>query len=188
MGRPLGKPGDSEFQHDVLKAVFDLMDAEEGPVLRDYPETIEDASAAPLSCKIPPREDSGGHEAIDEALGLKPAYERSLADSGRTNVGRMVDGADGIPGLLECFVKVADGTSWKEAGFPNKNLLEASKDIMSYYEEAAVELAGHVPEARAAETWFFTQTAAGQLLKDVRKKLMDDGVGLGFYVVPMTQQ
>ncbi|PCJ67102.1 MAG: hypothetical protein COA73_00345 [Candidatus Hydrogenedentota bacterium] len=187
MGRPLGKPGDADFQHLVLQEVFGLLDATEGPVLRDFSETIEDASAQPLSCQLPPKMNDEQHAALSEASGLKPAYERALAKTGRTNVGRLVDDASGIPGLLEGMLRIKDGTSWKDAGLPENNVLEASKDIMSYYEEVAAELAGHIPAARAAETWFFAETEAGQLLKDVRQKLQDDDVPFGFYVVPMTQ-
>jgi len=187
MGRPLGKPGDAAFQHEVLKEVFGLLDAAEGPVLRDYSETIEDSSAQPLSCQLPPRMNEGDHPAVDEALGIRAAYDRALSKNGRTNVGRLIDDASEIPKLLESMIRIVDGTPMDDAGIPNNNVLEASKDIMSYYEEAAVELAGHVPAARAAESWFFSETKAGQLLKDVRKKLQDDGVPIGFYVVPMTQ-
>ena len=49
LGRPLGKPGDSKFQHQVLDAAFDLLNAESGPVLVDHPEEISDAAEAPLS-------------------------------------------------------------------------------------------------------------------------------------------
>jgi len=187
LGRPLGKPGDAAFQIRVLQEAFALLDATEGPVLRDFPETIEDSAAQPLSCQVPPRVNSGQHAVLDEAAGVKPAYERALAESGRTNVGRVVSDASGIPGLLEGMVRIKDGTPWKEAGLPNNDVLEASKDIMSYYEEAAAALAGHIPAARAAETWFFAETEAGQLLKDVRQQLQDDGVPFGFYVAPMTQ-
>ena len=41
LGRPLGIPGDAEFQHKVLWAAFDLLEAPSGPVLADYPEALE---------------------------------------------------------------------------------------------------------------------------------------------------
>ena len=51
LGRPLGKPQDPEFQHDVLARAFALLDAESGPVLEHHPEVIE-ADETPMSCQI----------------------------------------------------------------------------------------------------------------------------------------
>ena len=186
MGRPLGKPCDAAFQRRVLDAAFALLDEAKGPVLVDFPEEIADASDAPLSCTVPPRMDDSLPEAVDEAKGLRPAYDRALTQYGRTNVGRLAD-AEGVPDLIASFVKILDGAEWAGAGIPDNNLLEASKDVMSYYEEAAAALSDHVPGARAAETWFFRETASGKLLKDVRKKLQEEGLPFAFYIAPATQ-
>lgn len=158
----------------------------EGPVLVDYPVEISDEADAPLVCQVPPRSDDSLPAAIDEAKGLRPAYNRALKQHGRTNVGRLAD-ADGVPDLIESFLKISDGTPYKEAGIPTNNLLEASKDIMNYYEEAAAALSDHVPAARAAESWFFGSTVSGKLLKDVRDKLSKEGLKVAFYITPMTQ-
>ena len=40
LGRPLGVPNDPAFQTRVLRAALELMDAESGPVLEDYPENV----------------------------------------------------------------------------------------------------------------------------------------------------
>ena len=186
MGRPLGKPDDPEFQRGVLDAAFALLDAPEGPVLVDFPVEIRDEADTPLACNLPPRSDESLPEAVDETKGLRPAYDRAVAKHGRTNVGR-VAGPDGVPDLVASFVKILEGTPYKEAGIPTNNLLEASKDIMSYYEEAAVALSDHVPGARSAESWFFRETASGKLLKDVRDKLTQDGLKVAFYITPATQ-
>ncbi|MCH7910577.1 MAG: hypothetical protein IIB38_13300 [Candidatus Hydrogenedentes bacterium] len=186
MGRPLGKPGEPEYQRRVLDAAFKLLDATEGPVLEDFPDTIEDVTGQALSCKIPPRMDPDAPESVDEARAIRGAYDRAVEKSGRTNVGRLAD-ADGVPALIESFLKIKDGAQWNEAGVPQNNLLEATKDIMSYYEEAATELAGHVPAARAAETWFFNETVTGQLLKDVKEVLHEAKSPIWFYITPMTQ-
>lgn len=37
LGRPLGRPGDPDFQLDVLRAAFTLLESPTGPVLRDFP-------------------------------------------------------------------------------------------------------------------------------------------------------
>ena len=40
MGRGMGKPNDSVFQKRVIRAAFDLLDVETGPVLEDFSEII----------------------------------------------------------------------------------------------------------------------------------------------------
>ncbi len=83
LGRPLGKPGDAEFQHRVLDAAFALLDAE-GPVFAEFDEAISDDGEEMLACPLPPRHDPDAHPAVDEARGLRAAYDRGLATSART--------------------------------------------------------------------------------------------------------
>ena len=56
LGRPLGKPGDPEFQHRVLKVAFSLLDATE-PVFAEFDESIPDGGDTILTCSLPPRND-----------------------------------------------------------------------------------------------------------------------------------
>ena len=100
LGRPLGKPGDRAFQLDVLRRAFALLDAPSGPVLEDHPEVIV-ADEGPLSCGLPPRFDPSLPLAVDEAHGLRAAYDRSRAAHGRTSVGRVMD-PDGVPDAAAC--------------------------------------------------------------------------------------
>ena len=184
LGRPLGKPKDPEFQRSVIDAAFALLKHESGPVLEDFPESIQDQSDQPLVCPIPPLE-SDQHPAVNEALGLRKAYERALVDNGRTLVGRATD-ADGIPAAIEAFVRVAEGTPWKHAELPGHPLMLA-RDITSYFEEAASALVDSVPAARSAETWLYQSTETGKVLKAARQQIKQDGDAFWFYVIPFTQ-
>ena len=55
LGRPMGMPGNSNFQSQVMSAALDLLNRAEGPVLEDYPidlppSDIEaDIAACPIS-------------------------------------------------------------------------------------------------------------------------------------------
>ena len=82
LGRPLGKPSDPAFQRDVLVRGLDLLEATE-PVLATYPEVIE-ADETPMACAMPPRYDPKVPPAVDEAQGLRAAYDRALAARGVT--------------------------------------------------------------------------------------------------------
>src|SRR4051794_4505068 len=89
LGRPLGRPNDPEFQHDVLARAFALLEAPSGPVLVDHPVVIE-VEDQPLACSLPPRFDPSLPPAVDEARGLRKAYERTLSRRGVSSVGRAV--------------------------------------------------------------------------------------------------
>jgi D-proline reductase (dithiol) PrdB len=189
LGRPLGRPLDPEFQHRVLASAFTLFDRESGPVLEDFAEVIEDRSDEPLACPIPVNHDPNELDAVAEARGLRQAYERQRAASGRTLVGRVIT-ADQVGEALRGLQTIVDGVPVAEANLPD-DLVALSLDIRSYYEEVALSLSDHVPEARAAETWFVQNTAAGRLMQSVRIALRDGGqvpIPVWYGFLPGSQQ
>ena len=156
-----------------------------GPVLASHPEIIE-ADETPLSCSLPPRFDPSLPAAVDEANGIRKAYDRARERTGVTSVGRVVD-ADGVPGALQVLVDIANGTHWKEANIPGGTTIGVCHDIRTYYEEAALELVdGPVPGGRAAEAWYFETTEAGRAVLAARAaiKEQDAPFPVWFYMVP----
>lgn len=188
LGRPLGKPLDPEYQTSVIMAAFDLLNEPEGPVLVDFPDVIEEASSDMLACAIPPSYNPALHPAVDEAIGLRAAYNRSVEKSGRTSVGR-TGTADDIPALIEIFVNVADGVPLADIDVPGGDHIAVAMDLRSYYEEAALALSDHVPLARQAETWIYQGTKLGELLHAAQAVLKNGGADrrTWFYVMPSTQ-
>jgi hypothetical protein len=184
LGRPLGKPADPEFQHRVLAHAFRLLDAAE-PVFESFAERIEEDADEVLACPLPPRHDPNAHPAVDEARGLRPAYDRAIAQYGnRVGAGRVVD-ADHIIDAIESFVRIADGTDWKEAGVPGIPS-RVAQDVRGYYETAALGLADHVPGAWAGARWFFDQTEGGKTVLAARAAMRDAGAktAVWFYMTP----
>lgn len=180
LGRPLGRPGDAEFQHDVLARAFALLERTGGPVLESHPVVIEESSDA-VSCQIPPAYDSDASPAVQEARGIRKAYDRIHKRRGVTSVGRAID-ADGVPGALEVLEKIVAGTHFKEAGIPGKNTIAITHDIRTYYEEAAVELAEGPPaDGRAIEAWFFEKTEAGKTVLAARKAIQEQEAPFPFW-------
>jgi hypothetical protein len=157
----------------VLLAAFALLDAPAGPVLADFPETIDGATDEALACSLPPRDDDGAHPAVAEARGLRAAYDRARGRSPHTAVGK-VTGPDGIPEVVAAFVRIADGVALEDSGMLG-DARDAALDVRAYYEEAAVALADHVPAARAAETWLFRTTETGGVLRAAQRELIDAG-------------
>lgn len=185
LGRPLGVPNDTVFQHDVLRRALDMLAAPAGPVLADHPTVIE-ADDAPLACTLPPRYDPDLPAAVDEAQGLRAAYERTLTRRGVSDVGRTMS-AEQVPAAVAALVAIAAGTPWTEAGLPGGNPVAACHDIRSYYEEAALALAGETaPGGRSLEEWFFAATETGRTLLAARAAMRDAGVKfpIWFYMAP----
>ncbi len=184
LGRPLGVPGDPDFQHRVLERAFGLLGAD-GPTFEEYDVTIEDDPSEVVACPLPPRHDPDAHPAVDEARGLRPAYDRAVDTYGnRVGAGRVVD-ADHIPDAIEAFIRVAEGTDWKEAGIPGVPA-RVSQDIRGYYETAALALSDHTPGAYAGTRWFLDSTEAGRVVLAARSAMAEAGVKqpIWFYMAP----
>lgn len=173
LGRPLGVPGDAAFQHGVLKRAFSLLAADK-PTLQDYEEVIEDDDSDVLVCSLPPRHDPDAHPAVDEARGLRGAYDRAVDRYGnRAGAVRLLD-ADAIPAAIEAFVRVVAGVPWKEAGIPGIPA-RVTHDIRGYYEMAAMEIVGHTPAAWSGYRWFRDQTKTGELIRAAQAAIRESG-------------
>ena len=189
LGRPLGRPNDPQFQHEVLSQAFALLGAQSGPVIDDHPDVIEEATEA-VSCQLPPAFDPTLHPAIDEANGIRKAYDRTVQARGATSVGRVI-GADQIIEGLEVLIRLADGEPWREVPIPSKSTTGLVHDIRTYYEEAALSLVDTQDiGGRALEEWFFTQTRAGQLVMDARRAIraQEAPMPVWFYMAPGQRQ
>ncbi len=183
LGRPLGKPGDPAFQHQVLAAAFGLLETATEPTLATFPEVVADEADVPLACPVPARMNASLPASVDEMRGLRPAYDRAAAGGVRTALDpEMVEAA------LRAFERVVAGTPWAEAEIPD-NPLTAALAIRGYYEQAAAGLAEHVPAARSAETWFAQHTAAGELLHEAQRIMREEKAPqpFWFYLLPANQ-
>lgn len=190
LGRPLGRPRDPAYQHQVLAAAFALLatPAEQVPLLVEYPETIIEQGNEALVCSVPPRFDPQLPSAVDEALGLRPAYQRAFSQTGCTAFGKTLT-LDTIPQAVHGFLALAAGTTVEEARLPG-DPASCAADLRAYYEEAALALSDHIPAARQAEAWFFTKTDVGKLLLKAQCVLRQAGAPqpVWFYLAPMTRK
>ncbi len=188
LGRPLGRPGDPEFQHDVLAHAFALLDAPSGPVLVDHPVVIE-SEAEQVSCTLPPRFDPGLPPAVDEARGIRRAYDRVAERRGVSSVGRVIEAAE-VPAAVASLVAIAEGADWRTAELPGGNTTALCHDIRSYYEEAALDLVtGPLPGPRALEDWYFEHTETGRVVLAARDAIRESGAksAVWFYMAPATR-
>ncbi len=187
LGRPLGKPDDVPFQRAVLTSLLAMLESDKA-VLQDYPEVVTDAGAEQLVCSLPPRVNSDDHPAVDEARALQDAYARAVTEHGnRVGACREID-AQQIPAAIQAFVRILQGTPWKEAQIPG-NPSRVAHDIRGYYQTAALALAENSPAAWAGEKWFYESTETGKLMLAARSALKDAGAPqpLWFFLTPMDQ-
>ena len=175
LGRPLGKPRNKKFQSEVLRAAFSLLTEPEGPVIKDFPISVSPIASEPLVCQLPPILSHEMHPASDEAVAVKPAYDRAYLKTGRTSVGKTIN-ADDMPSTLEKFARIAAGESWEKLGFTVASIYCTSLDVRSYYEEVASEIADNPIDPWATEQWFYEKTEAGQLILNARRAMRDNGV------------
>ena len=174
LGRPLGIPNDAAFQHRVLARALGLLESD-APTVQDFEESIEDTASEVLACPLPARHDPDAHPAVDEARGLRAAYDRAVAKHGnRAGAARLLN-ADTVPAAIESFIRVAEGVPWKEAGIPGVPA-RVSHDIRGYYEMAAMEIVGHTPAAWTGYRWFRDETQTGAVIKAAQKSIRESGV------------
>jgi hypothetical protein len=185
LGRPLGKPGDAEFQHRVLAHAFDLVERATAPTVETFAEAITDDANEVAACPLPPRHDPNLPAAVDEARGLRPAFDRAVAQYGdHGSTGRAIT-PDEVPDAVAAFIRVADGTPWKDAGLPGVPA-RVAQDIRGYYETAALALVDHTPAAWETTRWFLEHTEAGRTIVKARAVLQESGekFAIWFYLVP----
>ena len=177
-GLPLGKPRDKKFQFKVLEHAFDLLNENNGPIIKKFPKEILKTKEKPLACPLPPRMNANIHPAADEAESLRSTYDRAYRRTGRTSVGMQID-ADQIPEAVARFAAIKEGKHWTEVGFSNDKLAETMygtvHDIRTYYEELACELVDGSIAPWATEEWFYDKTLAGQTILDARRVMKESG-------------
>ncbi|MDP6473929.1 MAG: hypothetical protein QF894_03360 [Alphaproteobacteria bacterium] len=180
-GRPLGPPNDAPFQRRVLMAVLELLGAESGPLLVDYPEEAAKATEDEMEgwvCPInlsPPAPNGDGetrqHEIESEMKSLWPWYDLAMENRSSSNLGASGLTLDQARDVVLSFAKGEPS----EAPVPGVSTAEglrlAVDDIKAFYVDAATAQPGNA-SGRDIQDWFWRETAFAGLLQRLRKKLM----------------
>ena len=182
LGRPFGAPNAPAFQRKVLAAALRLLEAEQGPVLEEFPEnapaSVQEEQSEGLACPINlgPRtagaEDDPAQQVLGEIAQLQPWHDIAVQRSGR--------GAAGLTGLgveeLAYFAVSYLGASPRPSYDPEMSAAEALKracdDLKAFYLEAASAQPGNLG-ATALEHWFWRETAAGKLFLMLRQACLE---------------
>ena len=170
-GNALGRPGDPELQHQVLKAALDLLAQEGGPVLEDFP----DADAPEPLLQASATENSGqaeGLNAADEVTALRPYYERWLErQDGRTAVGVSRVPQRRFRGVIRFLEAYSQGEDTDTPERPPEVTVPqfiryCVDDLKAFCYEARMEQQPHATDA-ALHEWFWGGTAVGKLVVQV---------------------
>ena len=167
-GNALGRPGDPLIQHQIMKAAFDLLDAEKGPVLEEFedqavPEPLLQASGAERS------DASKGLNPADELTALRPYYERWIERNG----GRTAVGISGVPerrfrGVVRFLEAYTAGEDSDYEGRPDsvgvpQFIRYCVDDLKAFYYEARMEQRPGAGDSEIHE-WYWAETAMSGLI------------------------
>lgn len=168
-GNALGRPGDPLLQHQVLKAAFDLLNADAGPVLEEFADDA--AMPAPL-LQASEAARSGADQGLnpaDELTALRPYYERWVANNG----GRTAVGVSGVPqrrfrGVVRFLEAYAAGEDADAPGRPEgvgvpQFIRYCVDDLKAFYYEARMEQRPGAPDSEIHE-WYWGETAMSALI------------------------
>ena len=176
-GHALGRPDDPALQHRVLAAALALLGEPAGPVLRDFPDDGpgEEPPAPTQASAIAPAATIPG-DAVAEAMAMQPYRVQWLTTShGRTAFGLAAVPAERVGEVvrfLQIFVEGGDADlperppELARPGF----IRYCADDLKALYFEGRLATK---PGASGDEIvrWFWSETAAGQLLRRVRDRL-----------------
>ncbi|MBL4720911.1 MAG: hypothetical protein JKY20_07255 [Alphaproteobacteria bacterium] len=176
LGRPLGAPNEPAFQRQVLGAALDLLDSKAGPVvLEDFPDDAPGPKAeettswvCPVSFGAPDDEDVSRAVLMSRELEtLAPWYQVSLDERGRTRVGVSPLNIGDAAQFVASFLDGEPSESPVEGQKLGLALKDACADVLAYYAEAATAQPGQ-KSGSDVDRWFWSDTVAGQVLRDVR--------------------
>jgi hypothetical protein len=205
LGRPLGRPNDPAFQTRVILAALALVEAENGPVLDDFPddapdvsdpaEDIADLPACPVSFARPDGQKTETEQLLEafrqELADCRSWYDMAAAKRGFSSVAYYPPQA--AFQVFHDFLLDKPVTLDDNITSPALALRLAAQDLKAaYFESVMVRPDVTLPDDTAFTRWFWQQTAAGEVLRAVRDncRTADDAalkLNGALLLVPMDQ-
>ena len=177
LGRPFGEPDNPALQKLVLRQAFALLEAQSGPVLGDadvpkVDNTQAQAWVCPVSfAKKREESDDLGTRVEREIAELRSWYELGVERRGRTTVGLSPVPVDESAKLIAQYLREPQQLEQSGPVNATNSLRWWASDLKAYYWEAITAQPGNAT-ARSLEDWLWMETAAGELLLQLREKCM----------------
>ncbi|HEX3992369.1 MAG TPA: hypothetical protein VHX39_14455 [Acetobacteraceae bacterium] len=168
LGRPVGEPNDPPFQLRTIRAALALLLRTDGPViLEDFPD---DPPGWPDNPNWVAPTTTQSDDFNNELTALLPRWQAAQTRCGRTSVGLGFQAPSEWPAFADA---VLAGSLPTIPQLPTTALAVRfmCDDIKALYGEAA-QATGPAPSANQVDTWFWRQTAAGALLRNLRQTAM----------------
>ena len=174
LGRPLGVPNAPGFQKRVLLSSLKLLEATEGPVLKDFTEEapLSEMAETVWACPVnfsQKAERLTGHEALrasfnQEVVDLRPWYDEALRQRGRTTFGVSGFEMDQIVDFIAAFLDGPPQNPSNTLSLPMA-LNFAVDDLKAFYYEAVAAQPGKgLPDSSVLDNWFWQETAVSRIL------------------------
>jgi len=197
LGRPFGAPDDPTFQRRVLRAALELLLAEGGPLLVDFPDDAPDVDVTEgWACPVNLPPSHGDESELAAELAGEVEATRPWHDLWRERRGRSTVGVSGLEiaqaaAYMAAFLERDLPDMPRDGLSPGALLKLVVEDIKAFYLEAAMAQPGNVSSAALAD-WFWGQTVAGRIMLKLRPKLLEHGdeglrIFAGGVLVPQTQ-
>ena len=178
LGRPLGATDDAEFQKNVMRTAFGLLDTAVEPTIEDYPlEAPDKGLSETWSCPLNLTPEASGslvERLLAEVARLRPWAIETRRQRGRTLFGISGAKEDQVDELARVFVAIAetgdvtsepvtDEITWM---FEMPLLLRhIADDLRTFYHEAiAAQPGSNAPAHDALNRWIFSETVLGETL------------------------
>jgi D-proline reductase (dithiol) PrdB len=172
LGRPLGAPGDSAFQHRVIAHALDLLRRPSGPVLEDFDEDMPADTAEAFVCPVSfaPANDHDADSWVArlraEIADLAPWYDAAVNTHGKTTVGILQHAPAELGERL--------GEILDQASPPPGDIKLLLEDLKAYYLEAVAAQPGAGMENRTHWLWQETELGAAVVLLYQRMRVSSD--------------
>ncbi len=179
LGHPLGVPDNVAFQRRVLLALLRLLEASEGPVLKDFPEDEpENDEITVLACPVSFHQIIIESEEADtiqaafrkEMTAIRPWYDMGVARRKRTTVGVSGVDLDMLGDFIYTFVRGEEPKNPRNDIPLVYTLKLAVEDLKSYYVEGITAQPGQAgASSQVLKDWFWDNTVAGKVLLALKK-------------------
>lgn len=187
LGRPLGVPNDPAFQREVLVETLKLLEGQTVPMLESFSKQApaghdetaktDDTWACPVNFSPGPADETDLEKQIKafltEVAGFQNWYDIGRQKRGRTAMSNFTP--EGAAGLFCDYLSGKQIQMPQEITSPAVALRLAAQDLKAFYYEAAISRPdAEIPDSQAFARWYWTQTAAGQILKKVKERCQKD--------------
>ena len=183
LGRPLGSAEDPEFQKNVMRSAFDLLETATEPTIADYPhEAPNEAGPGTWACPLNlPVADDPSHTGrlLAEVARLQPWADETRTARGRTLFGATGAKPDQVTEVARALSSIADTGNIE---LPDSDVEWAiampllvrhlADDLRTFYHEAISAQPGDAaPNHDALNQWIFADTVLGDVLQTVARHL-----------------